>query len=70
MILQEKIRQLNAEWADAGDDVPTELQVIRELVNRLRAVERAWEDRGMINWCDSVQQAANDATDFAREFQP
>lgn len=69
MTLQQKINELNAEWPDAGDDVSTELQVIRELVERLRAVERAWEDCGMINWDNSIQDAASVAVDFSKDFK-
>ena len=35
MNLKQKISEINAEWADAGDDVPVELQYIRLLENRI-----------------------------------
>lgn len=35
MNLEARIRQLNAEWADAGDDVPDELKYIRLLTGRI-----------------------------------
>lgn len=68
MTLQKKIHELSQEWAEAGDDVPLYLQVIRELVNRLAALETAMEDRGMINWNQGIQNRAEIARDFTKEF--
>ena len=35
MSLKQKISEINAEWADAGDDVPVELEYIRILEGRI-----------------------------------
>jgi hypothetical protein len=70
MNLQSKIHELNEEWADAGDDVPLYLQVIRELVERLDRVARAMDDRGNVNWDTTIQTAGRNAGDLYAELQP
>ena len=54
MSLKQKISEINAEWADAGDDVPVELKYIRLLESRIENTCRELREVIASGKCENI----------------